>query len=902
MARAVFLTLIALASWKFEIAACSGDSGRKFLIAKFPGNLFARYNDDTASAVLDSLIDDFCVPKRFATPGVCDGATLFDIFSKQIFNFRNANDVKKYGAWLRLLNNLEFYKPHRPEELMKMLAVRNRQWALINGLVGRESQKHSAEVFRWTSDTWVRYHITNDYNKFMSTFYSFVNFFNTFVIWCNQEQAYYLKTIMYAYRNVRSTKYSYLHANTVDVVVADTIKLALNYPLSMMSPFAIKQLFYVFYINQCELDAKQIQFFNGYYVVVNKTFILPNVNRFDAGRAISYFVHHNVDDIDRIEAMRRETQFVYKNTIEFFDKIGVPFDDSTPTNISVYVHENKKMYESTGPLWIIPTNNGGYTHRHRKDRTIESHVYYESDLLPRNYGHELQHTLMYVLDRMNGMPTWFVEGVANRLGNRKCYDYDVNSLKNHLHTTNIKSIFKAEYGTDDAVLYGMGSALVQFLYETRPTEIGTMITTHNYTTIGTDYGNNAAIEHEFDVFKSNKLLECEKYKQQVGQQKNADDVGKKYAKAAADMTFPEKCKNFIGFEFDDVYYYMTPFRLIKSSRDANGANAQKQIRFNFDEISHYDYRWFLKGALKQTLKYFGDTQDLFNIDSIYSYRSRLFCGEALSLDDEDPRSAIAKFTFRSGIWSDLVFLENKTYEEGALYVKNYYVAASQCKTFINPPIDNAATAFSRLFAYTAKIKVLKDVKLSEEEKLVVVDARDNTLVHLMAIFNHKLYLINNAGAVRRIRNRDGHTPQQLYAYAVRYQQKFNKQPNTYCYTLIEKEKQQSNSTTYIKVNVTEYTSDENDIKTDGIVVGNGDVFKIILSFLWELVVKNKTIVISICIIVTVFIAIILLNVLITILIVKSKLKTVKRKCDNAGYVSYCKRNKEDECEIKLFKQ
>ncbi|QHB21798.1 orf139 [Artaxa digramma nucleopolyhedrovirus] len=973
----------------------SGDdnNNRAFDKNDFPKNMFEHHDDDIASAVVDSLTDDVCVPKRFAEPDVCDGAKLLNIFENQIFNFRKSTHVKRYGAWLRLLNNMEFYAPHAPHKLMEMLAVRNHQWAIINSDIDYDSKKHSAEVFRWTADTWVRYHNKTHHDTFENTVHSFINFFNTFVIWCDVEQAYFIKTIMYAYKYVRSTAFPYPHKKQIDNAAANTIRLALNYPLSMMSTTAVKQLFYMSYVNQCDLQPKELNFFRGYYEVIRKNVIMPRTSRFDViGGAISYYVHHNVDNLKKVKAMRVETQFVYNNTMTFFKKIGVAFDNTTPVNITVYVHDNKKMYEAMGPLWIIPTNNGGYTHKHRLTNAIESHVYYENDLLPRNYGHELQHTLMYLLDRMDGMPTWFVEGVANRFGNRKCYNYDVDSLKSHLRTTNISNIVDSDYGRDDSTLYGMGSVLVQFLYETQPALLGKMIVNHNF-----KIHTNESVDDTFQIFKINKILECEKYKQLLQKQQqqqqqlnesddyeNEDDdnVNEKYVKAIVDVVFEGECRNYIGFEFDDVYYYMTPTRLVKSNLDSDGRNAQKQIRFNFDEISHFDYEWFLKGALKQTLKYFGDYRELFKIDSLYTYKSKVFCG-----DDDNKKfmlkndttlmnngngtkfnawRAIAKFTFQSGVWNNYVFLTNKTYNEAIAFVKTYYESMIECKLFINPPVINysissssssaaaaAAAPLSRLLLYVNNIKSMTNVYFTEQEKRSVVDIRNNTLAHLAALFNHKLYALNDIASLKNVRNCDNRTPQQLYTYALRYQKKFNKKPSLYCYTELLKDQsdasdhrqtiatadttattmnyrittllmtstvatillpppttsstiQQNFTTTTIKSII--YKNSTND---DHSIIGDNEenIFICFVRNAKEFLLQNKTNVVLICIIFVIFIMIILLNTCITIQILKCKLKMQHNKIalkannkNDLGYVSYKKNsvNVDDECEIKLF--
>ncbi|QWO71677.1 peptidase MA superfamily [Orgyia pseudotsugata single capsid nuclopolyhedrovirus] len=733
---------------------------------------------------ITSLIDIVCVPRKFVDV-VCDGNRLLERFERETFDFgANVDDIKRYGEWLRLLNNLHYFKPkHNRLRTIKSIAVQCRRWVRLNKGITHEMQIVSAEVFRWTSDTWSRYHESVNRDLFDSTAIDFIDFFNTFVIWCDTDSLYFFKTIMHAYRYVR-------HANPllIDYAAKNTIKLVLNYPLVLMAPATVKQAFFVLYVNYVPFKYHMI--FTGYYTKIEKDLVMPHAFSFGVG-PFNFTVHHNTRSARKCAAMKHQVYYVYKNTRKFLKAVNVDFRH-TLDQIEVFVYDNKTTYEAMGPLWAIRTNNGGYTHVNTQLKKIESHVYYESDELPRNYGHEVQHTLMYAIDKANDAPLWFIEGIANRLGNRYCYPYDHETMKSHKTTTMAQIIAEAtSYNGDTSdMVYGMGSALSEFLYKTRPILLGNMIKRNNYTLFV-----DKSVEDEFDVFRKNKIIECDMYIERSRNLRNnsgGDDDDVQFNTRAMYLQALNKttrfvCKNYIQFEFDDVIYVMTVKKLIKTNKynNSGGAvNVQKEIRFNDVAVSQFDYQWFLKGTLKHTLRYFGDTADALRIDAHYTYISVVSCdGVADGKVNTNLQEMIARFSFESGVWDSVSYLKNMNYEKARNFVRQYAAALNECREFINPVVVGGRASFP-LTTNALDVRYLKAIKLSDTEKQLRVDGRGNTIVHLLALFNHYVYKNSTNDKVETIKNYDNRTPRDLYTLSLRYINSFHKTPNRFCFTAL----------------------------------------------------------------------------------------------------------------------
>ncbi|ADD73836.1 ORF127 [Lymantria xylina nucleopolyhedrovirus] len=739
------------------------------VIASVAASSLATYS----TAELNALTDEVCVPARFLD-AACHNATLLAAFEAAQFDFRRGADVKRYAAWLRLVNNMEYHASagDRPR-LMKTLARRSEFVALINTGVTAEMQADADEMFRWTIDTWSRYH-DRRFDAFVATFAAFRNFMNAFVLWCDSDAAYFLRAALHGYRAVRKSFALDAQRALVDEAAAQTVALAFRYPLLRLDPELARRLVYIYYV--IELKPLQRAAFGGLYRAVDKNSTMTRTDRFRAGR-FTIALHHGTTNDSLVEAMRDETQFVYENFMRYFSSLRVNVTDY-PATIDVFVHADKPTYTLTGPLWAIRTDNGGFTHISSQTNRITSHVYFERDAeLPRNFGHELHHAFLFAVADVSGMPAWYVEGAANRYGNRPCYRFDHDSLESYAYVT-ARQIIAADYA--DEYLYGMGSALVAFLHEQRPQSLRRMIETNNYT-----ISPDARFEADFELFRINKIYECRRAYGANGAR--ADDnrnVQEEYLQYADSQTFAE-CRNYIEFDFRDVVFLMTPTALIKvNKRHAlERVNAQREIaKYHLApaSLSRQDFEWFLEGALTRALEYMGDTHHHLKVDrSSYDYESKASC---LHGDEDKPRAAVVRFASKTPQWQNFYLFTDKTEREARDALANYLTLKAKCSVYLNPP-TGLRPEFARVLFDDGR------AEFTDAQIVEAVDLRRNSILHLAALHNARLFetlASRSRSAARSLKNLDNMTPRELRAYADNYRARFRAAPpSQFCFAYIE---------------------------------------------------------------------------------------------------------------------
>ncbi|UOQ18898.1 peptidase MA superfamily [Olene mendosa nucleopolyhedrovirus] len=724
---------------------------------------------------LTALTDEVCVPTRFLD-AACHNATLLGAFEAAQFDFRRGADVKRYAVWLRLVNNLEYYASagDRPR-LMETLARRSKLVASINTNVTAEMRADADEMFRWTIDTWSRYH-DRRFDAFVATFAAFRDFMNSFVLWCDSDAAYFLRAALYGYRAARKSFVLDAQRALVDEAAAQTAALAFQYPLLRLDPELARRLVYIHYV--IELKPPQRAAFGGLYRAVDKNSTMTRTDSFRAGR-FTIALHHGTANDSLVAAMRDEAQFVFKNFMQYFSSLRVNVTDY-PTTIDVFVHADKPTYTLTGPLWAIRTDNGGFTHISSQTKRITSHVYFETDAeLPRNFGHELHHAFLFAVTEVSGMPAWYVEGAANRYGNRPCYRFDHDSLESYAHVT-VRQILAADYADD--YLYGMGSALVAFLHEQRPKSLKRMIETNNYT-----ISPDARFEADFELFRINKIYECRRaYSASGARADDGSGVQEQYLQYADSQTFAE-CRNYIEFDFRDVVFLMTPAALIKvNKRHAlERINAQREIaKYHLAPapLSRQDFEWFLEGALTRALEYMGDTHHSLKVDrSSYDYESKATC---LHGDENKPRAAVVRFASRTPQWQNFYLFTNKTEREARYALANYLALRAQCSVYLNPP-TSLKPEFARALFDDGR------AEFTDAQIVQAVDLRRNSILHLAALHNARLFetlASRSRSAARSLKNLDNMTPRELRAYADNYRARFRTTPpSRLCFAYIETE-------------------------------------------------------------------------------------------------------------------
>lgn len=758
------------------------------------------------------LTDNICVPSHFANPACYD---LIDQFTAQIFNFTNVKDIDNYTSWLRLLNNMLYYTVTTSKlrrRLLDVMAHNNNKIAFINYRMAKTNIKNAAEMYRWIISTWTLAYERNDYKEFCQTLNSFRNVFHSFVLWSGSNQEYFLQIILNGFKNARAHYGVRIDRPTV----LTFINMVVDYPLITIPKERIKQIFYINYVNYIENKGER-ETFNRFYVKVEQKTLMPFEYTVYLGKKIKININHNiVNDQSVLNSMRYRCYMVYNNFIKLYNEFML-----NDTNIDMFVYTNKRLYTLMGPLWQIRTDNGGYTHISGLTKRIESHVYFdfkddksdengrnddhfndERTQLPRNFGHELHHALLYSsVDDVDMIPKWFIEGAANRFGNELCNLMDLNFLKSNEKTT-IADIIAATYSSP-AILYGMGSALVDFLYEMRPQTLRRMILYHNYT-----IDISPQLEHHFEIFKYNHIHQCERM-QKI--KYNANDVMKvtqlRYNSLlkAVKSTF-DICDRYILIEFKQDYFILTPSRLIKKNKRTinETIDIDDTLRSNNDVISLFDYEYMFTGMLKHALYTFGDIEYryYFNRADVYDYYvMQIFCGKndiinysetAFAFDSHNARVAIFNLLQHTSIWKSFELFDGKNVEAARAMIDHLIrVEKTSCPILLLPPLfiagenDDYSHDFVQIENLFTNLKQPATMMISLIDNSVnvtmAVDIRNNTVLHLAALFNSEIYLLLSKQQNHTIRNADNKTAQQLYNYMIRYRQTLVDDQNNYEY-------------------------------------------------------------------------------------------------------------------------
>ncbi|AXS67785.1 Adho119-like protein [Cryptophlebia peltastica nucleopolyhedrovirus] len=844
---------------------------------------------------IDSLVES-CIDVKFSS-GECENKSLMEKFDKQTFDFGTANGVKHYTSWLCLMNNMEYFSPYDKPRLFKIMARHNNAIAKIDGKnITNEMRRVSSEMFRWTSDTLTRYH---DLQIIYDTFDSFYNMFNTFVLWTGPGSLYHFNTILYAYKNVRHAKC----ARKIDEAAKAAAKIALYYPLSTMNKTEVLQQFFINYVSKLKMSDRKM--FGGLYSYVSQTNVLPFLLTIQVG-SYTFNLHHYETDKSRIDAIKNETRFVHENFKRFYKNLNVNYVYYQIV-INGFIHPTKRAYTHFGSMWDISTDNGGYTHMTQKLQ-IEFHVYYKNkdDSLPWNYGHEMHHSMLYAVDAVNIMPAWYVEGSANRIGNRPCYEYDHELLKIYTNKT-IKEIIDATYSSP--FLYGMGSVLVQYLYENRPADFRHMIESKNYSVSET-------YETDFDVFKLNLIGRCEAVKRNQTEHKFDSQLA--YKNLIDSSTFAS-CKNYIRFDFDDIIFVLTPDRLIK--RNKNGQPMLEYTQYligqtHFDEINEYTFAWFMAGLVKKAVQYLSDNVNFYyKYQSSYTYDSTVKC----QYIDESAKDAIINMAFKYKNIADMVTFPVDQAKE---YIRQKDKAIEMCEMYMPPVLLNTAGPAKVFIDSLASPNLVIPRK---ETYYMRIDLKGNTVIHYAAMYKinayEKIKLANRTAVDMAPLNADGKSAEQLYEYSLKFYKKYNQSNPLYCFKymedtesiteiieeeVVEKEYEGNNtvlsnnpllskSTSVItekSIIITEITTTEKSlIITEKNIISTDNNFSITFSF--------KNCIIFILVLLISFIVIILLNALVTLIITK-KITKQKQKVQQKVEYNKDKFYTNDECTINLF--
>jgi hypothetical protein len=738
-----------------------------------------------------SLIET-CIVKKFGADE-CDPDSLYLHFENETFNYTNAAHLNRYTLWLRLMSNLEYYKKYAKSgvdddddvnRLMRLMAVHNRNIAAIDSDISRDMHKVSYQMFYWICDNWIRYH-DDKVETFQKTFYTLQMIMNTFVIWNNLD-VYHFNLALYTYRILRS-KFEGKVRDEIDKSAIDLVHIAFNYNLFMVTKPEIMENFYINYVAYVSDNNDRAQF-DGMYVNIDKNKLLKRNARFNVG-PYRVHVHHNVKNQKIVRQMETEARFVYTNFLSYFKHINITLGKPTRSLIHVFAFDNKPMYRKYGHLWNIDINNGGITIINDNHNRLESHVYFEPATpdLPRNYGHELNHAFYMSIENIMAMPSWYIEGMANRLGNRACYYEDHVQLKSFEHTT-IGQILSASYQSN--FLYPMGSALFAFLYELRPELLHVMVESGTYT-----FNSTYEMDRDFDYFKKNKIAQCDHYYKKLAAGPPEEATQSRYLailKNVSETTniFNEWCENYMQFTFEDVVYIITPDKVVKKNIDYTAKrpiNALEEITYNNNEITRSDFDWFLRGVIKKALRFMIDdidtddvvkniVADFFSTDDYYSYNVNVSCQHDSVVG---VKRAVVLLAYYSGLWKNVPTLGSLDVEQTKHLLVTYAATVESCTHYLSPGVGVDGRF---------DINAIAAAHLNDDAIVKFRDVRNNSALHLAAMYNHTLYhSMKKSSTVVDLTavNIDNRTARDLYEYSIRYMNKYGVSQIKYCFTYID---------------------------------------------------------------------------------------------------------------------
>ncbi len=841
-----------------------------------------------------------CIKTKFKSFPQCEATRLVENFDQQVFNFNTPSEVERYAEWLKFMNKMQEYDAQI--YLLDSVAKHSLSMARINTRISRKMQIVSEDVFILTANLYSRYATSANFRR---TFVPIQSLFDTFVIWDPAQ----FTVCLAAYANVREKFEKNMKiVEIIDRAAVQLSKIALTHPLMVTRPQnEIKQDIYMYYVSKFTTDIvlanDETKFKKNMYENIEKVLFFYEMS-FRMNN-LTVHIYHNITRPETLLNMRQVNDQVYNNFKSFYQHLNLDYTHRV-LDIYMYVHNKKKNYVRTGPYWNFGVENGGITQYMYSSKTIRSNVFfvdYEQDSLPNAYGHEFHHCLLFTLESHN-QPKWFIEGSADRFGNPECYARAHEGLKAHRNTS-ITDIVQANYQSN--ILYPMGTALVAYLYEMRPSLLRSMIIAENYT-----FEINSVLERDFDLFKKNQIDICN-HKIALstkGKKTNMNSVQQQYMKMIDEETF-KNCQNYIQVDFDDCAFILTPQRLIKQNRERKSGRilAQKEIRFNFESVSQFDFEYLQKGMVKLAIKNlmpvdYTDPLNIlekyFSIDNSYWYNGQLSC--------RNDSMAIVRFARLSKFWLDLPMNNgidnylNTTLQQDVTFITNLIEKAESCRVFIPPPYANTSAI---LRDFTSNVKTLRYERISPQNLAKPLDAHNNTLMHLVAMYNHEYFsqLLKFGDSYRQLVvslfNLDKHTPLNIYYYSKNFLKKFNRMPSQYCFTYLKLNYSGSNLIYKpVQMFLTSTTVSSTVVNTpEKIGLGKDNVNETIVDRqeYYYIVITSIVIMVVGCIV------LILLNIAIKLIVLKVYNKNRKKKLTNRTKNSVRQKYyTSDECIVRLF--
>nr|AIW01440.1 hypothetical protein [Spodoptera frugiperda multiple nucleopolyhedrovirus] len=710
----------------------------------------------------------------------CNGNEILAKFKTEKFNFTRVTGLRRFIDWITLIQD---YLRHKiPSEPMIFTVVKHlKNFVIVNENISYDMQILGDRLYEIGTE--IGYYYVETILRFKDSWATFQHFYNNFVIWSPTK----LDAILKMYAAMRKyRKFSKYYKTEIDDATIRVINVALQYPLNKMSKQHVKQAAYVHYVSKLQ-DYERKKFDTLYETVEITEF--PQTTTIYSG-IVKITLHHNIQDLNVLNKMQEQSKIVYDNFKRFYNFLNVSFIHEM-FNVDMYVYANRSEYNRMGLLITPSIKNGGIT-LFRNNKPTAAVYFVKEDIVPHAFNHELFHCLMYTTNRMVNMKNikesrWFIEGTANRFGYEQCYWRNYFNMRNYQHKT-IDDIVRSNYNDD--MLYPMGSALVSFLFEKHPQLLRNAILTDNYS-----IPTNDALEHEFKIFKLNKYEECI-YLDRKNQLRVKDMVQNNYLKMISNVAF-EKCHNVITVRFDDCMFVLTPQRLYIENNIKNDSIVypQRIIKLNRYEVTSLDLDFLQKGLIKFIVSLMLiDRSDpmrivdkYFNIDNNYSYKSNVSCRN---------EEVMSQMLMNMPVRKETILALAATNYELKQTVQKYEKIALACQTFIPPAAVNVTGS---LRSYVEHLPNLQEQHIAAIHLTKPVDALNNTIIHLAAMFNKNLFLrfyrlYNNH--TRGLLNAFNETPIWLFDNTQKYIRQFRHEPYRYCLTKVMPRSSLNNATTY----------------------------------------------------------------------------------------------------------
>lgn len=708
------------------------------------------------------------------------------------------DDIKTIVAYMTQLN----YGHRRHDDVInttKMLLQRYSKLDKVTGAV----QNVGVSLFRAFANIIIN-HAPRDNMQFMDLLTWTELFYNSYPIWTSSNYR-YINIALQTYRHLRNMKP--LAATRIDDAAWRLMHMSLHYPINYFDVTYLKQTMYMQYVIYLKLGERNR--FNGLYFIVDKTNLLPKTTVCNiTGSMLSFRVYHNIVDNDT-SLIVKTIREGYTKYVDYYLRLntGTKLIFFQP-RINLHVFNTRDLYVDYSALFNYDPNSGGST-SYDID-TINVYTYFDNNPIPYSLSHEINHALLFSssTSSIDSYPMWYIEGLADSIGQPECYYKSITYYKNlNNSTVPIKNILIANYNVYKNILYSMGAGLVNFFYNYNITILKEINVNKNY-----EIRPDAHMQSQFDNYIRNQIQQCDT----TTDGQPSQDVQTLYVRDLNRNNFGY-CWQGISVEFNDCLFVLTSnklYRIIKYAGSLSNADIVTDLVKQTEVTAYYDYEWLKTRLANYTLYYYVDQMHIpyfeAKKDRYFEYNLEIEPRpiiQCLNNNQLHVQHYIMKFAERTDMFKKLTQCSSiLTLRKKLKVIKEKY---QLCKRFIRPlvPITNINNNVYTLARNISLFNTLK-TPISSSYMTQIIDTNNNTLEHALALYAKSVYRHYTTHSM--LRNNIYNLPTDLYRIHYRHycqQYKFIKphlvaapsisQPNFSSTTTISTIK----STTTVKSNI-----------------------------------------------------------------------------------------------------